>query len=259
MNISNESYCSINEIKADVLLNVNDENERLLSPGFYVRQVKKALEELSFDTLFNVVYIDLDIPASLNLPIPGNMWNINDIFVYKQGSVDCSQPTCDDCSINGMERVFYKRHYISKGNGYGYTARNHEMGRDPFIRGAGNASNLKWYNVINGIIMLSHTCTPFDKIRIVANGLMSADVYQSKIVPLFVRDAVTLWATERAAFSLKSRDQKYRVIWMDTRTELFTPSSRATGNIWDEAKYRLKKRDAKEMADWRTYLGVMNY
>ena len=257
MNISPESYCSIEEIKADVLVAINDENERLLSPGFYNRQIKKALEELSFDTY--VVYRDYDMPSTLTMNIPKNMWNIRDIFVWQHSSIDCTQATCDDCSIEGMQRVFYKRNYISKGKGYGYTSRNHENNIDPFMRINGNAGLLKWYNVVNGVIMLSESCGSFDRIRIVANGLMTADINNSKIIPLFVRDAVMLWAVERAAFALKAKDQKYRVIWMDTRTELFTPSSRATGNIWDEAKYRLKKRDTKEMSDWRTYLGVMGY
>jgi hypothetical protein len=259
MNISPESYCSIKEIKADILLNVNDENERLLSPGFYDRQVKKALEELSFDTMFNVVYIDMDIPSTLNMNIPRNMWNVNDIFVWKHGSVDCNQPTCNDCSISGMERVFYKRNYISKGKGYGYTARNHENGVDPFMRRSGNGGGLMWYNVVNGVIMLSESCKVFDRIRIVANGLMTADINNANIIPMFVRDAVTLWATERAAFALKSRDPKYRVIWMDTRLMLYTPLSRATASVWDEAKFRLKKRDKKEVDDFNTYLSLMNY
>jgi len=259
MNISPENFCTINEIKSDVLVAINDENERLLSPGFYKRQIKKALEELSFDTFFSVVYLDLDMPETLTMNIPKNMWNIKDIFVWNHGSVDCTLDTCDDCSINGMQRVFYKRNFISQGKGYGYTSRNHENNIDPFMRINGNAGALKWYNVVNGVIMLSDSCQDFDRIRIVANGLMSADVNNSKIIPMFVRDAVMLWALERAAFALKARDQKYRVIWMDTRTELFTASSRVTGNIWDEAKYRLKKRDKKEMDDWNTYLAKMNY
>jgi len=259
MNISPDSYCSIDGIKADVLVRVDDENERKLSPGFYVRQIKRALEELSFDTLFNVIYRDLDLPQTLNMPIPKNMWNINDIFVWNHGSVDCSQPTCDDCSINGMQRVFYKRNYISKGKGYGYTARNHENGIDPFMRRIGNANMLLWYNVVEGIIMLSPTCSGFDKIRIVANGLMSADITKSKIIPMFVRQAVILWATAECAAALKKKDPTYRVVWMDARTELYTPSSRQTGNVWDEAKYRLKKRDKKENDDFDTYLSVMGY
>jgi hypothetical protein len=259
MNISPDNFCSIDEIKSEIIVNVNDENERLLSPGFYTRQVKKALEELSFDTYFNVVYIDLPLPTTLTMPIPKNMWNINDIFIWKHGSVDCEQSTCDDCSIPGMERIFYKRHFISKGKGYGYTARNHENGSDLYIRNAGQATNLKWYNVVQGVIMYSETCSPYDRVRIVANGLMAGDINASKIVPLFVRDAVTLWATERAAFALKGRDPKYRVIWMDARTELYTPSSRQSGNVWDSAQYRLKHRDQKERDDWNSYLSRMNY
>jgi hypothetical protein len=258
MNISPDNFCTVEEIKADVLVRLDDQEERKLSPGYYVRQIKKGLEELSFMTYFNTVFLDLTMPKTLNMPIPKNMWNIKDIFVWKHGSVDCNQPTCDDCSIQGMERVFYKRNFISKGKGYGYTARNHENSHDPFMRRTGNGGGLKWYNVVEGIIMLSESCDCYDRIRIVANGLMTADVNKVKVIPIFVRQAVTLWATCECAAALKKKDPTYRVVWADTRTELYSPTSRQTGNVWDEAQYRLKKRDKKEQDDWNTYLGVIN-
>ncbi len=260
MNFSNENYCSIKECLADVTISVNDESMTLLSPGFYSRQIRKAMEELSFSTYFNVVYLDLDIPIDLNLPIPKNMWNITDLFVYLKSVVDCSETTCDNCSIDGMVRVFYKRQYISKGKDFGYTARSHEDNvNDPFVVNPGTATNLLWYNVIEGVIMLSDGCKDYDKIRIVANGLVAADIGEAKIIPPFVREAVILYAVEKAAFALKARDVKYRPIWVDANSALYTKKSTNTVSVWDQALYLLKRRDNKERSDFITYLGRMNY
>lgn len=259
MNFSNSNYCSINEILADVTISVDDDGMQKLSPGYYRRQVRKAIEELSFETYFNEVFLDLDIPADLQLSIPANMWNIKDIFVYTKSSDNCDESTCDDCTITNQQRVFYKQHYISKGKGYGYTARNSELNSgDPFVVSHGSRSVL-WYNVSGGIIMLSENCKDYDKIRIVANGLMAADISDAKIIPPFVREAVILYTIVQASFALKAKDVKYRVIWSDAHASLYNKKSSYQVGIWDEACYRLKKRDTKELSDFRNYLGRMNY
>ena len=260
MNISN--YTSINNILADALLNVGDEENRLLTKGFYKRQVMNCLKEIAFDTNFLEVYGDYDMPTTLTMNIPANMYNIIDIFVYnRDGNCDHDDTiVCDDCVIGTPERIFYKKHYISKGNGYGYTARSHENNnQDPFIADPGTAQSLKWYNIQNGLIMLSQTCEDYDKVRIVANGIPVGDITNSDIIPEFARECIVLWVTEKACFALKSKDVKYRVLWSDTRTALYGRLSRRQESVYDECRYRLRKGDTKELDDFRVYLSKMLY
>jgi hypothetical protein len=265
MNFSPDDFISINEILADSLRMIDDEKQSLLTPGFYKRQVKNCLKELAFDTFFDERFEDIPMPATLRIKMPSGAWNINDMFIFNQVPNTEDTLTCNPsqstgcCSVEGMQRVFWKRNYISKGTGYGYTARNHGGNySDPFIRSFNSEDMFYWFNVQNGIIMFSESCKDWDLFRIVYNGI-GTDIDEAKIIPPFAQQAIVLWVAERAAFALKAKNpQKYRLIWSDAKAELYTPRTRVAGSIWDEAVYRLKRPDKKYRDDFSEYLSKMN-
>lgn len=246
MNVSFDSYLSINEILADALRIVDDEDMRIRNIGWYKRQVKTCLEQLNFRTHFDERYSDFDIPSNKIIKLPKGAWNIKEVYVY---NTDCF-------SIDSSRRVFHKDNFISNEKG-GYTARNKTDQRDYFINSHHDDSYLHFYNVQNGNIHFSDACLTFDKIRIVYNG-MASDVDDVKIIPPFIREAVVGYVAERFFFSLKSKDIKYRVLWADAKADLYTQKSRHELSTWDEAKYMLKRIDDKHRTDMNEYWGRLN-
>jgi hypothetical protein len=248
MNFSYQDLVSIEEILADVLLNVNDEECKLLNIGFYKRTAKKALERLNFETFFYKRYVDEVIPTTLEMDMPSGSWNIEDIFVFN-GS--------DPCHVGTSARVFYKQRYISSGKDMGYTARNKYGQEDSFIFPYQNDNISLYYNVINGKIMFSDYCRNYAYVRIVFNGTPT-DIDKTKIIPPFAREAVVGYVTERALFSLKMKMPNYRAHWSDAKTDLYSPSSRTGMAKWDSAVYNLKRMDKKQRDDFAEYLGRIN-
>ena len=261
MNFSYEDLLSIGEVLADVLVEVDDQEMKKLTPGFYRKQVKRALDELSFDTLFVDASKDFIIPDDLKLPIPKGVFHIKTIQVYSG--------TPDD--VGYVENVYYKRNFVTEGKTYkdgtlsssGYTANNHQYNvTDPFVK----ASFLRqvptsafYFNVQNGIIMLSDACENYDYIRVGFNGIASAslDIDKIKIIPPFVYEAIVLWVVERAARALKStdgRDRRYRTIQIDASQQL---DKSGMNGLWHEAKMRLGQMDKKMWNDLVEYSSKM--
>ena len=257
MQFSPNSMVSIDEILADVTRNVDDEDMRIRPKGWYVRKIKQGLENLAFQTFFDKRWSDYNMPENLKLEYPKGAFNLIDIFVFNSKSCDPDATEQDDgivCDVRDMQRVMFKNNFISKGKDYGYTARNHAGNvKDRFIRSFTNDSDILYYGVQNGVIMLSDYCQYFDKIRIVYNGIGS-DIHSSKIIPPFCREAIVKYVTCETFFSLKAKDHaKYRLLWSDANTDLYSARSRSEASVWDEAKYRLKALDKKQREDLAEY------
>ena len=263
MTFSFEDLISIEEIIADVLQEVDDKKMQKLTPGFYRKIVKKALDELGFDVAFVEATRDFVIPDDLKLPTPKGVFNIKTMNVYS-GTPD---------NIGYVENVYWKRNFITAGRTWkdgelsaaGYTANNHQHNiTDPFFK----VSSLRqapqsafYFNVQNGIIMLSEACDVYDYLRITYDGIPSAtlDIDKVKIIPPFASEAVTLWCVERAARALKStdgRDRRYRSIQTDASVQL---DKFGLNGAWHEAKMRLGKLDKKQWNDLIEYNSKLTY
>ena len=68
MTFSYDDLLSIQDVISDVLLDLDDKPMQKLTPGWYRRQVKKALDELSFDVAFVKVTRDFEMPHDLKVP-----------------------------------------------------------------------------------------------------------------------------------------------------------------------------------------------
>jgi hypothetical protein len=239
---------SINDILADVLLDVGDESMKLRTPGFYQAQVKYAMNELSFDTLFIEETTDIVMPTDMFVEIPAGVFNIREVYVYS-GTPD---------EIKYMENVYWKRRFKSRGFEKGYTA-NVKSGNttDPFISAPILETNPYYFNVQRGFIMLSDPCSGYDYIRVVYNSIQaSGNILDAKIIPPFARKAVTLWVVEKAARSLKVKEPKYRQIQIEAATQL---DEYGLTGAWQEAKRRLKRLDTKKYHDLVEYNSKILY
>jgi hypothetical protein len=254
MTFSQSDLLSINSILSDVLTAVDDRETKLLNKGFYVRQVRKALDELNFTTFFDVRYKDLDLPTNLKLEIPSGLWNIRNLYAFNYDDNI-------DCKIGQSVRVFHKDNFISDGKDMGYTANNKSFQVDPFTIPFSSDSIEHFYNTQNGLIIFSEACQNFDKVRIVYNGIAS-QIDEANIVPRMVQEAVIGYVVFKVFAALKARHKSsvnYRVLWADAKEDLYGKRSSYEVSVWDEAKYRLKSMDKKYRDDYAEYLSKMYY
>jgi hypothetical protein len=257
MTFSYEDLLSIQEIIAEVLVEVDDKEQQKLTPGHYRRSVKLAMDELSFDAAFVEVTRDFEMPFDLKLPIPKGVFNIENIWIFTG--------TPDD--VGYQENVYWKRFFETRGKlldeDTGYTAINKEGNiTDPFVKSPTLAEGRYFFNTHSGIIHLSDSCDVFDYVRITFKGVASAtlDIDKIKMVPPFARKAVTLWCVEKAARALKPldtwRDRKYRGIQVDAAGQL---DEYGFNGAWHEAKTRLRDLDKKKWRDLIEYNSKMTY
>lgn len=241
MQINPNNLYSAQEVLADVLVIMDDEDNKLLTPGFYKAQVKYALDELGFDISFLTVTKDYPMPVDLILDMPLGCFNLRLIHIYN-GTPD---------SVGYVENVYWKKEATSRGKNTGFTANVTGWNiTDPFCRAEVYSGSLYYFTIQNGIIRLSDACSSYPYARLTFDGLPSKNWSDVKMVPPEVRKAVTDWVTVRCAGAIKSRDQKYRVVQADAAGQL---DEYGLNGSWHEAKMRLLKLDRKMFKDTVLY------
>jgi len=266
MNISKENLVSVNEILADVLKLVGDEGFEYNSRGYYVSQIQQALQELAFDTFFDERVEYLDVPECLRLPMPKGAFNIRQMYLFNG----------DKCNFSNAQNVYWKRNYITNGNGYlardqGNNNRdpfypNRVIGRysdnDPSYRRTNaldSISNMYYFNVQDGDIMFSSTCRSFGKVAIVYNGV-GANIGEVPFVPMLFREAIKAWVAD-AALMIKlgmvepAEFNRWQFIWQANNQRLNKPFT----GLWAEAEVRAKSIDSKQREDLKEYLSRLEY
>jgi len=198
MDISPQSFVSVNIILADVLALVDDSSFKLRSEGWYKSQIQQSLEELSFDTFFNRINKSFEIPKKLRLELPKGAFNLRQVYLFNG----------DDCNIQSKVNVWHKNHFINSKSGKGYVARDswgnqddlfhiqRTHGREDKIRG-GEPNGLYYYSMQNGEVMLSESCLARERIMLVYNGLIT-DIGEEPIIPQFFRQYVKDWISVKA-------------------------------------------------------------
>ena len=246
MNFSPQSAITIENILSDILLEVEDEDHKLFTPGYYVHLVQSALEELSIDSFLLTYWQDFDFPSeTLSLEMPKGAFNIKQVYVFNG----------DDCVVSDMREVHYKRLYNTKGNGYGYTTKNKTNIDDYFMAGYSSSESILFFNLQNGNISFSSSCSEYDNVRLVYNGVQT-NIGDVPIIPLPFRQVVIDWVVEKIFRRLKAKDpRKYRPLWSDINSVLYRPFD----GSWDKALKRARTLDSKVKEDYFEYFSKMNY
>lgn len=258
MQFSRASFISPNEILADVTKAVGDEDYRFSSKGWYISQMQQALEELSFDTLFDEKVVELDINKNLNVEMPEGTFNIIEMYLFNG----------DLCNISGRKNLWHKRNYFTKGGGY--LARNTGNNRDPFYTSnsfynrkhdlrtdritRGSNENNYYYNIHNGVIMLSEPCLSYQKLAVVLNGTGCA-IGDLPIIPLFFRQAVKDYVCEVALRNRLIEEPNLSGLWKiyDKNLNKNETFGFYTGS-WYLAKRRITAMNDHERESLREYL-----
>jgi hypothetical protein len=263
MTFSYQDLISIQEVIADAALELDDKAMRKLTPGWYRKSTKRAMDELSFDVPFVDITRDIIMPDDLKVEIPKGFYDISNIHIFT-GTPD---------NVGYVENVYWKRNFETRGRVYragaladaGYTANNHEYNiTDPFFKVSRlyqTPNNAYYFNTHSGFIHLSDACNAYAYVRIGGKGIATAelDIDKIKIIPPFALKAVTLWVVEKGARALKATDtgiRRYRTIQNDASSQL---DEYGMGGAWHEAKVRLGKIDTKKWRDFIEYNSKMTY
>ena len=168
MEFSTADLLTIKEVLSDVLVNVNDLDQKEFTPGWYMRRVKKAIDELNYSTYFLVAPpYDVPMPQSLQIMIPSGAWNLKGLYAYNG---DC-------CTVGTQQTIHHKANFVGNGRTsdkpVGYTSNNNMSNADPLYTATINDGNILFYNTDNGRILLSDSCLQYTNLRIVYNGIAS--------------------------------------------------------------------------------------
>lgn len=267
MNISRHNMVAPNEILSDASAYCGEKDFKMISRGFFLSLLQRAMQELAFETFFDERTEVFDVPENLNLDMPKGAFNIRQIYLFNG----------DECTFENSQNVYWKRNYYTKGNGY--LARDKVTNsRDPFYenRSRFNDSGLDnpslrrtnkltsirqtyYYNIQSGIIMLSSTCKSYDKIALVFNGV-GADIGEVPFVPMLFREAITSWIIDNA-LPVKMADldgvefNKWQTMYAMNNAKLMKPYD----GLWENAQYRAKSMDSKQREDIKEYIGRLGY
>lgn len=241
--VNDNSFISINEVLADVLVALNDEDTRKLTAGFYRAQVRNGIDELGFDTVFSEGSTDVLIPADHIVPMPASAYRIKNLYVY----------TGEPEDIGYVQNVYWKKNARTAGFEKGYTANNHPASySDLYYKSPmwGSSDIAYFYSYVNGNVYLSDPCTDYDYCRIIYDGIPTGELLDAALVPPEVRAAIVLWVIEKCAGFLKIKDLAYRTVQLDAASQL---DEFGFNGAWATAKRRIKYLGKKVLRDTADY------
>jgi hypothetical protein len=255
--MTSNDFVSVDHLLAEITATVNDiEFKNGFSKGWYSSRIQDALQELSFDTFWQKVTHDWEIPANCRIPMPPNVFNIREIYLYN-GAI--CHPR------GGTQVVYWKRLFDNSYDGQGYTAKVKDDGSNSGDLFQPNQRLLHhnaqgfygpkfYYNVSgDGIIMLSPECRSFNYIRIRFNG-MGVPNGDLPIVPRFFERAVVDYVKLKFYDAMKSRDPRtYRPLWGDAKEDL----ENLTTGSWNKARKRIKSMDTQEKESLEEFMSSM--
>ena len=253
--MTSNDYVSIEHLLAEVTATINDTDYKKGFPkGWYISRIQDAMQELSFDTFWLKVQQDEILPESCQIEMPKNTFNIREIYMYT-GSL---------CNPQKTQMVYWKRLFNNTADGTGYTAQVKDDGSNGSDIYQPNqrvyTNNMQgfygpkyYYNVINGLIMLSKECKGYEFVRIIYNG-MGVENGDLPVIPRFFERAVVDYVEEKFYNAMKARDPRtYRPLWTDAYQKL---NDFANGS-WNKARKRIKAMDSKEKASMEEYISSM--
>ena len=241
------NYYSIKDVLADVQVILADEDNKMLTPGFYNAQVKLSLDEIGFDIDFLPQTSDVLITSDLMVDMPIGCFNLKDIQIYT-GTPDL---------VRYVETVYWRKGVQTRGKDTGVTANLNQWNTsDPFYRVAVDYGSKYYFSVQNGIIRLSDDCSAYDYVRLTYSGIPSMNLDVVKMIPPECRKAISEWVTVRCAGALMMRDARYRIVKLDAERSL---EEYGLNGSWHEAKMRLTRLDSKKLRDVILYNSRLNY
>lgn len=222
-----------------------DEGMSQLDGPFYAACLRDAVQELCFDTAWDIQTKDYGMPKSGIINIP-EVAGFRHIYVYDG----------DHCGIGETQDAFIKPNYTHKG-GDGFFAlqkgvNNNAVVDDTFV--LGEPDGLFYCGVEMGCVYFSPQCRRFSKVRLVYQGLGQSDPCEVPAVPTWAREAVVNYIAKRACqMRISENANLFTMLARGFDNELKSPMG-----AWRTAQVRYRRMDYKERQDaniLNTYFG----
>lgn len=256
--MNSNSFVSVEQLLSDILLYCSDtELRKGRNRGWYESQMQQALEELAFDTFFQIVTVDQTIPDNLpvRIPLDSGIFNVRELYLFNG----------EECDMESSARVHLKRHFNNKTatNGF-YTAnvKDGDADSDEFYSSSVVLPTGLYYgNVLNGILQLSPNAIAYDNVRIVANG-MGCEIGDVPVVPRFFRQAVIDFVCMnfyKTRFA-DTHEKGDLVMMQQFEKQLYVGTGRPNNpGSWKQAERRIKSMDTWEKNEMSEYFRQMYF
>lgn len=270
--MESSEFISIEQILSDLVTLTNDEgySRSGLDRGFYISRIHDAVTYFALETYYqtvvkDIINFDTDNNGVLNIPV--NAFNIKEIYLFNGSG--CNQHpegcTCgNDIDSADYVYVHWKRtlSHTKKTGLRTMKIRQNSSSTDPVfnpVYGERNfygsnfvPSNLYYFNLQSGKIILSENYSNYKNIRLVYNG-MGSENCELPCIPRILKDGITDKAALDTFMYLKVRDKSYRVDYLDIK-ERFYGNNRNKGSL-KECKSRISMLDSAKRESLREYLG----
>lgn len=244
-------FISADIILADVLPSVNDVELRMgISKGRYLSFIQRGVEELAKDSFFDKRTLDLKLPkvGQIAVNIPTDTFNIRYIYLWNGAC----------CTPSASQKVWWKRNFNNKGNGSGYTADVKDIGGgtwDPFIPMYFPVFETIYYaNVMEGKIMFSQSCSGYDMVRIICNGL-GGEIGAYPTIPRQFRQAIIDYVRCKVYQEWMAKEPRtYRILYEECEKAL---NNQVNGS-WKKARIFASSMSTFEQNSMAEYYGKIN-
>jgi hypothetical protein len=256
----NANYISPDDILSIATVSAGDRDYKSLPKGLYMSLIQKAVEGLAIDTFFQELRESFDIPENLVLALPKGCFNVKNVYIFSG----------DECNIGQSHKVWWKRNYFTKGQGYIANDKGNNA-NDPFfdshnenlnyanknlIRYNESSPNSRlFYNIQMGDLMLSSSCkSAGNKVHVHYNGT-GGNIGEEPIIPVFIREAVEDYTIE-AALRMRMANEpaqarNWQALWNIYNERLHRPYE----GSWAKAEYRVKTLNQSQREEMKEYFG----
>lgn len=239
-----------------------DRDYKVLPKGFYYSLIQKAFEELNLDSFFQELREDFDFPLdTLTLKLPEGCFNVKNIYMFNG----------DECSTTNSRKVWWKRNYYTKGNGYIANDKGNNS-KDPYyashttVQGydkslirqdaANSVNNTLYYNIQMGEIMFSSSCRGAGtKVHIHYNGT-GCPIGGVPIIPVYFRTAIEDYVIESALRFRMANDsgdiRKWQMLYNEYARRL---DKDGMDGSWFTAIMRVREMNSSQRNELSEYLG----
>ena len=270
--MESSEFVSIEQIYSDLVTLANDEGfaRSGLDRGFYISRIHDAVTYFALETYYQTVVKDIinfDTNFDGTVEVPVNGFNIKEIYLFNGTSCSTHPDGCtcaNEIDDADYVSVHWKRTLsIGKSGLRTMKIRQSNKSNDPVfnpVYGNNRASgyqnyvpsNLYYFNIQSGKIILSENYDRYKNIRIIYNGMGSPNA-ELPCIPRILKDGITDKAALDLFMYLKVRDRAYRTDYLDTK-QRFEGTGRAKGSL-KECKSRISMMDYAKRESLREYLG----
>lgn len=181
-----------------------------MSEGWYLARLRDFLDHVEYRTYFKKHEVDIEIDTeALQMLQPKGVFNIEEVYAFN----GVYKPT-------SARKVYYKREFSNSTGGTAYTAtRNASLSvpsEDPYAPSDSIpdtsflSSDILWYRVRDGLIMLSPSLASYSNLHIIYSGV-SGSIGDVPFIPRNFMPGATAWVvTQYHLWKLADPDEEYK-------------------------------------------------